>query len=62
VAPARELRIGYWSVRLSRLGSVLAPLGLTPNKVATEHVCATLSRIEFAKHDPGLLDALARDP
>ncbi len=56
-----EVRIGDWGVRLSRLVSVRAPMGLTPNKAATEHACATLSSLEFAEHDAGLLDALSRD-
>lgn len=56
------VRIGDWSIRISRLVSARAPIGLAPNDAAIERASGRLKSIGFTEHDPGLIDALARDP
>ncbi len=57
-----RVRMGDWCIRISRLVSVRAPLGLVPADVAIERATDRLKSIDFAEHDPGLIDALARNP
>jgi hypothetical protein len=52
VVGSGAVRIGDWSCRVSRLVSLQAPTGLTPDRYACEHVRHRLA--ESASADPGL--------
>jgi hypothetical protein len=45
LAGADEVRIGRWTVRVSRLVSVAAPVGLTPDRTALERASVRLNRV-----------------
>ena len=65
VGPVRvgsnQLQTGDWSVRMSRLVSVRAPMGLEPNFRAIEDATRNLRRLGPAEPEPGVLDILLSD-
>lgn len=62
LAGASEVRIGQWSVRVSRLLSATAPVGLAPDPAAVEYACGRLSRLHLAVPDLAGLDVMPRLP